>query len=357
MARRTPIDAWMRCTIAGAMVSLLLGCAELGTYEGAYEVTVDFTAEGKRMQLKRRIFCEGKVHRYPFRANINYGATASSFGMRLPSGAAVVMVTPYLCQQMFGVGGGNTGDFPILKHFLPKFAWIDSADRPSRIEFYVSEDYFTRPNARIRYHGMTARIIETHLAKPGPVDEFFWLNARKDFDIVSAYYAVALTEDEWKKEASIAEYVRDLTELTIVPKDLPRLWELRRRGVTDRSGHSHWRVLGPPGPTPSNFWRETYNANVLNASRLMPLFRSGRRFEPRAGEQSYLVVNLPADTPYSTGTEQLFTFSVGGRSVDYKYRRFQGFTVYDPVSRLVYVIDDVSISLAEDGPTSRQGKR
>ena len=82
------------------IATILSGCTEWFTYRQAFEVTVDLTAEGERMQIVRQIACVGEVRRnLSLRSYVVYKPSSRGFGARLPSGAAVMIVTPAFCER------------------------------------------------------------------------------------------------------------------------------------------------------------------------------------------------------------------------------------------------------------------
>ncbi|MCG8547594.1 MAG: hypothetical protein MJE12_25635 [Alphaproteobacteria bacterium] len=334
---------YIRIAVFVGLAAILSGCDEWFSHQRAFEVTVDLTVEGQRMQITRRILCEGEVRRdIGMRSRIQYRSTTRSFGERLPSGGAVMVVTPHFCTA--NRKEGSTSDLlKVSKGHIPYIGWTDNAERPNIIETYVSPGYFERSNGRVRYHGMTARIIDADLAKAGAVDAFDWFGGRITSGIRYGFNAVKIPAGELRALDGVSASLKDVKSLSRLSDKLnlkigasfPIVYGASRlnRGLG---------LVGTPRPDRANGSSRLSAERAHTLNTFYPLFKINGGFGIRPGEQGYFVF-YRSSIGVKDGTPSTMTFEIGDDSVVLPATGRTPMAVYDPNTRTVYSVKVVSM--------------
>jgi len=332
-------------------VALVVGV--LGTTEGswwlrsifleprAFVVTVDLSVENERLKLTQEINCipylrwEGLAS---FRA---WRPAIRQFGERLKSGGAVIVTTPgILCGPAHLEQDERSKGLAIPEGHIPYIKWVDNADRPGLIEAYVSKDYFSRSNPRVRFHGMTARAIPYDSSYPAE-DPFDWSSKpRSDWDaqdhlgMFPGFYAWPIMEEQWSKDDTIAGYVRPLDEAQVLPPDISSKME-KFYGIIDHS----WFLIGrglPPGPGVDGVYR--HRDSDLNLGRLLPLSKRGISYETKPQEQGYIAYYRSEEDKPNISWPTI-EFVVGDSTLPVQTSEMPA--VYDPTTKTIYRIETV----------------
>ncbi len=321
---------------AVALPLALSACAPHTDYfeTRAFEVTVDLTAEGRRMQITRTIECEPRRRRHAgIRPYTQWRAATKSFGERLPSGAAVMMVTPSFCRSAYRKPGMKGDELPVSPGHVPYIGWADNAEDPSVVETYISPDYFKRPDARVRYHGMTARLV------PGDEmqtkrDEIGWFMNWKTLsgdETAYALYAQAIPHHIWKKIPVVASYVRNLESPTLLPRNLTFVYgkEFNLLYGTSRLRKGYGLSAGP---SPDRAYdRET----APSGSSILPLRQIKGRYSVNGTEKGYLAFYRVVHVPLQLPSVKL---RIGDTDVEIPVRSSGIYAVYVPQTSTIYRI-------------------
>jgi hypothetical protein len=305
----------------------------------AFEVTVDLTAEGRRMQITRTIECEPRRRRHAgIRPYTQWRAATKSFGERLPSGAAVMMVTPSFCRSAYRKPGMKGDELPVSPGHIPYIGWADNADNPSVIETYISPDYFKRPDARVRYHGMTARLVSGGSASRKK-DAFGWFGPEKDFvayEIGFALYARAYPKQLWKKNPELAKHVGRLNRPALLPRELRiKVAQIEKYSVLVGKDRFLWGLGLSGGPSPDV---ASDSGGNLEVEDLLPLLRTKDGFEISSRERGYLAFyKFPRSTRSSKNKIAAAFLTRSGR-IPILVANSAQHAVFDPYSQTIYLI-------------------
>lgn len=354
-SRSKVIAKTMRFSLAvGTAVALLAlsACAPHTDYfeTRAFEITVDLTAEGQRMQITRTIECEPWRRRHAgVRPYTQWRPATKSFGERLPSGAAVMMVTPSFCRSAYRKPGMKGDELPVSPGHIPYIGWADNADNPTVVETYISPEYFERPDARVRYHGMTARLVPAGTVRSKADDTFSWFADGYTGQIRFGYYALVVSKKKWERFFSLPKK----SESGNVPIRLQRSFALEFFKAFNEP-RPFDRSLGEGlliGPSPDRQSDElSINPDRLELlSEIRPLFKSDRGFEIRHGELGYLVSyssNMP--TRYGEVPSE-FSFAVEGERVLLPATGSGPIAVYDPRNGTIFKINAHTVLFPSTG--------
>ena len=258
------------------------------------------------------------------------------------SGGAVMVMTPeMLCGMADLKDGEQSRDIPIPDGHIPLIGWADDADHPRFIELYVSRDYYTRRNARVRFHGMTARAIRYDFAYPDE-DEFewfYWGNRQRPLRLqYHGFYVQPVTEKQWASDKAIANFVRSLDRLTVLPKDLTLKLGKYTRSI-DQSWFAHGRGT-LPGPTPSGQYSRRFENREVGP--LSPLLREGDHYVVRLDEQGYFLFVRSKHSAVRRGAWPTITVVIEDRTL--RLDTFGWPALYDPGTRTIYRVETVWIN-------------
>jgi hypothetical protein len=330
--------AWLVST--GLAVLLLASCAELLPHERAFEVTVDLTAEGQRRQITRRILCEGEVMREIgiVTTRIYWRAQTRSFGERLPSGAGVMMVTPSLCWSAFRRDNAKDDNIPIAEDHVPLIGWTDNVDSPTIVEAYIWPGYFSQPNARVRYHGMTAKVIEPHQVDRSSVGDLNWFGRAQAGEIHYSLYAAIIPSSEWKKFKDIAAFVSQKDQQTALPREMSfRLSGKYRVPFGNSEAFQGVGLPGTPYPDdPNRRWPVT-DQQVRNLANFHPMFRTDRGFEIRTNQKGYLTIHASNIQKSIQLSPQMITLVIGNETHDVKFP-LEPISIYEPSTQTIFYV-------------------
>lgn len=123
-----------------------------------FRIHADLVFDSEPVLLNGWVACRGDFHRRSAtRWRTSFTLSTHYIGKRLKTGGSINVGVPSGSGLCFSAVRGDllegswdlSGDsFPA--DFLPAFFWIDNADRPTKSEIYISEDYYTRPDARLQ---------------------------------------------------------------------------------------------------------------------------------------------------------------------------------------------------------------
>ena len=123
-----------------------------------FRVHADLVFDGEPVVIDGWVACRGRIVKYPGEQQwrTNYQLSAQYIGARLKPGGSINMGIPGSTGLCYGAVNGSpvrgewsVSGYRIPSQVLPAFYWADNADRPTRGEIYVSEDYYTQPSARL----------------------------------------------------------------------------------------------------------------------------------------------------------------------------------------------------------------
>jgi len=305
--------------------------------ERAFEVTIDLTVEGDQLKITRKINCIPYLRWEGLPSGQSWRPAFRQFGERLKSGGAVIGVTPLLCGHAYLEQDEPSKDLAIPEGHIPYFRWVDNADSPGLIEAYISKDYFSRLNPRVRYHGMTARALPYDASFPAN-DPFDWSlknglswDNQDHLDIFVGFYAWPIAEEEqWSKDANVADYLRSLDQAQVLPEAISS-----KLGRFSAQIDGSWFASGmgvQPGPNLSGSYRRRDVKYRLGD--FLPLLKTGDGHEIKSQERDYLVFypfdNSKSEDKYKPTT----TFFIGDRALFLQAHETPA--VYDPTTKTVY---------------------
>lgn len=207
------MDAGMLSVVErlGGHVVLLLICLLIvvscgpGKEHRYYELTLDISVDGERVQFTRYFDCVRVPPDwlFPSPAGVGWSMPKGSLvAKRLSSGAGIVWWSFFPCRRE------SFEPWQIGKP--PKtLVWFDNAEKPQRVEEYAREVYFKHPEARVIWHGGTGRRV----AKADPSDpeaEVPWLRTGKPPMI--AFFAHILEKEIWSRDPILGEKLAKMTE-------------------------------------------------------------------------------------------------------------------------------------------------
>ena len=344
-----PAPRAARLTAASGFALLFGACAPIHTdyFETrAFEVTVDLTAEGERMQITRTIECEPwRRRRGGLDPYTQWRAKTKSFGQRLPSGAAVMMVTPSFCRSAYRKKGATSDDLPVSPGHIPYIGWADDADNPTVIETYISPDYFKRPDARVRYHGLTARIVSAGPLPGKKTKEFDWFGKWtfvEPDEIGFALYAQIVPKEIWQEIPIVAANVQGAHDPKIISqknyvelaKRLSALHGKRFSLLYGRDGIRNGYGL-TTGPSPD---RSSQPGKKRPVEDIVPLLRQNMKFEIDSTARGYLAYyRIDSSTGKISGPRHIM-LKLGAKILRLPVRINGLYGVYDPRSEAIYKI-------------------
>lgn len=327
MDRRTEKRISKFGCLAFIICALLLAFAFFGGFgflgkwleKRAFEVTLDLSVNGERIQITRRIRCQNTAGPMEsiFNWRIRWSVSANSFGARLPSGGAIMAESPQLCWLGYGSDRSSTGDLPISKDFVPVIGWVDDADKPSVAEFYALKRYYDGPSARVRYHGIKARRIDSNFPKSGPVDEFDWFSSPNPHNFRFGFYAVRFARSDWTKSDVLARYIRAQKRLSLLPPDLAKTLAHKSRVPVDQIVRTHHTDRIPT---------------------FYPLFRSSQGWEIRPAERDYYVVYSSVTPGENYIDADSITFVSGTEEIRVPFPVRDPVAIFDPTTDVVICI-------------------
>lgn len=326
----------LRWLIAMGLMAGLFACAPHTDYfeTRAFEVTVDLTAEGQRMQITRTIECEPRRRRHGgIKPYTQWRAATKSFGERLPSGAAVMMVTPSFCRSAYRKPGMKGDELPVSQGHIPYIGWADDADNPTVVETYISPDYFKRPDARVRYHGMTARLVSGgSLRKKSDDFEWFenWESLSAD-ETAIAMYARAIPQEIWMTIPVVVAHVRKLNVPTLLPPSLNYVYGKQSNLLygEDRLRAGNGLTTGPrPGLA-------YHQGTKLDVSGILSITRTNGRYSISPSAKGYLAFYRIA---LDSSGQRIAILRLGDTDVRIPVQISGISSVYDPKTSTIFRI-------------------
>ena len=302
------------------------------------------------MQISRNILCLGEVQRHsPFYPSVNWKRTAPSFGAQIPSGAAVMIVTPDICHN--DTFWEKAAKFALPRGFRPLMGWADDATAPGKIEVYVQDQYGGRSNARVQYHGMSLRVIDRSLARVGPVDSFFWFGNELGIESPKSrgigYYLTVLPKSKWKKFESVSRYVENLGDLAELPAEQARILLGQYPGFAERfylflNGSS---VSLDSGFNSDKLSTAPVGKEFHNRIHSYPLIKSSDGYVYRETERDYLVFYpRTADVKYedrtmpTRGPTEEITVKFGEKRLQVRLANVSPAVLFDPDTQNILII-------------------
>ena len=335
-----------------------------------FHVHADLVFDGEPVLIDGWVACRGRITKYPGQKawRTNYHLSAQFIGTRLTSGGSINMGIPgtdNLCHLTVS-GNPLREDWQVSGEripldVLPAFYWTDDADRPTKGEIYVSEDYYGKPYARLeiksfRFGGFTKTLPEQallfdYLDPPSrdasalvSVDGFFGLHE----DRRSFRGAVMRTigQDIWHDIPEIAEFVEGLEDrgetVRLNGEALDAAWPLR---------------ISPTGSMPL---RLTLSGVPRRHTEGGAMITSSGKDVSAILERLDTAVPMACDAGWATpvssriGYWPICAFSqndnLGVRGVFYRGQRFESpngkdvdVVLYDPELRALIIFDDIGV--------------
>ena len=308
--------------------------------ERAFEGTVDLVVEGEPMTITRTINCVPFLSGVELKIRQSWKASLESFGKRLQSGDAVIVVAPPLCGVAELSYSEDSRPLPLHTDYIPLIRWIDVPDRPTRIEDYIARGYFDRSNQRVRYEGMSARAVPYQSAAR-EFEELDWFSASqsealapRESAIAFGYVVWPIAESEWSKIEDIASEIRAIDQISVLPPMVAR----QLLAHFSPQIHYDWIDRGQglvPGPGPISYGGSLRMKRDL--AEIMPLTFNDGTFESSKQERGYLILypiawNQPKDNDASE-----IEFQIDGQTISIEFAKLTRVTtIYVPQSRAVY---------------------
>jgi hypothetical protein len=322
------------------LVSLLFMTGSCGIHTDyfetrAFEVTVDLTAEGQRMQITRTIECEPWRRReaglIPY---TQWRAKTESFGQRLPSGAAVMIVTPSFCRSAYRKEGSSSDELPVSKGHIPYIGWADNADNPTVVEAYISPEYFKQPYARVIYHGMSARIVPSSSIEPGKKDGFEWFRGPAVGQRPNAYavFAQSIPMEKWKSIPDVAQYVRTVDKVMLLPSELAFKYGGQFSLIYGQDRVRNGLGL-PSGPSPDWTYDKGHNQDT---TRILPILRRDDHFIIDPSKRGFLTYYRLGELPGAPSRRIMIDLQIGDDRISLPVGNSLIHAVYDPNSRTIF---------------------
>lgn len=149
------------------------------------EIIAKLIVDGEAVNIRRVVECEtvvirgGGLSRGTRRAT-KFKVNVGAIGVRLKTGGAIMMWTPYRCaHDLVEDSNGKVVRrvSPNTKNYIPFMAWTPDAHRLNVLELYPARAYFEKPNARIKLVNLTVRDAPID-AEVDPPDEFEWFSSQ-----------------------------------------------------------------------------------------------------------------------------------------------------------------------------------
>ena len=303
--------------------------------ERAFEVTVDLVVEDEPVTITRTVNCVPYLSSVQLDIRRSWKASLESFGKRLKSGDAVIVVTPPLCGVAELSCGEDSCRIPINDEFLPLIRWVDDPDHPSVIEDYITEGYFERPDARIRYQGMSARAVPY---KSSAMDFQGMDGANPPFrtrDSKAAYGYVAwpISEIVWSTDESIAEEIRAIERISELPLELSR--QLIGKFSSQIFSDTINRGQGLVRALRATNSRELQRRRDLD--QIVPLFLDGDAFELHKRKRGYLTFYTATSKPPEGNDPAVIRLRINGKTMSVRFTGIPGVaTIYLAESKTIY---------------------
>ena len=309
-------------------------------------MTVDLVVEGEPLTITRTVNCVPYLSSVQLDIRRSWKASLESFGKRLKSGDAVIVVAPPLCGVAELSFGEDTRPIPINVEYIPLIRWVDNPDRPTVIEDYVSRGYFYASNQRVRYEGMSAQAVPYESAAT-ELEELDWFsagrnNAFRPRESIAAngYVVWPISEGEWSKIDEIAAEIRGLDQISVLSPEIAR----QLAAHFSPQIHYDWIDRGQglvPGPGPISYGGSLRMKRDL--AEIMPLTFNDGTFESSKQERGYLILypiawNRPKDNDASE-----IEFQIDGQTFSIQSTKLTRVTtIYVPKSRAVYQLVPLS---------------
>lgn len=303
--------------------------------ERAFEVTVDLVVEGEPVTITRTVNCVPYLSSVQLDIRQSWKASLESFGKRLKSGDAVIVLAPPLCGVADLSFGEDSRPIPINDDFLPLIRWIDDPDRPTVIEDYIAEGYFERPDAQIRYRGVTARAVPY---KSSAMDFQGMDGANPPFrtrDSKAAYGYVAwpISESVWSTDEDIAEEIRAIEQTSELPLELSR--QLIERLSPNFLSDTINRGQGLVSALRATDARKLRRRRELD--QVVPLSLSNDVFELDERNRGYLTLYPVTSNPPEGNDPKIMRLRINGQTMSVKFGGLPGATIiYVPETKTIY---------------------
>ena len=308
--------------------------------ERAFEVTVDLVVEGEPLTITRTVNCVPYLSGVELKISESWKPSLESFGERLNSGGVVLVVAPPLCGVAELSFRENSKPLPIPDEYMPLIRWVDDPDRPTVIEDYIAREYFVRPNARVRYQGMSARAVP-YQSSAMELERLDWFSAGRsnafrprDSEGAYGYVVWPIFEHEWSTDEAINDEIRSIDRTSEISLPLAR----RLMEKFSPQIHYDWIDRGQglvPGPGPIDYRSSLRMKRDL--SQIMPLFFRDGAFEPNEEERGYLVLYPMASNPPRGDGPLKMKLRINGQTVSVEFAGFTGATtIYVPETKTIY---------------------
>ena len=232
----------------------ITGEVQYGDERIVYDQTVESKYKiGRRRDLDRitRIFEAGARIHDPY-----------TLAHRLKDGSALLLRLPSADGLWDDLEGYDTGQYTAEEiarkfrppdEFLPELSWVDDLETPTLKERYLSEAYYTQPNARLKIvrpfkleFVPTSQEAEAVAAAQRAAAPKLAKKAEDHPELVALY---ALSPPQWSSHPEIADFLKTVpqAELSILPKDLKEI--IRQIGIENRWGVPRYTQAGISQPT------------------------------------------------------------------------------------------------------------
>ena len=212
---------------------------------GGERIVYDQTVETK-YKIGRRRDSDQITKIYELGARIHDPYTLAH---RLKDGSALLLRPPTADGLWDDLEGYDTGQYTAEEvarkfrppdEFLPELSWVDDLETPTLKERYLSEAYYTQPNARLRIvrpfkfeFVPASKEAEAVAAAQRAAAPKLAKKAESHPELVALY---TLSRPQWSSHPEIADFLKTVsqTELSILPNDLTET--IRRIGIENRWG-------------------------------------------------------------------------------------------------------------------------
>ena len=312
--------------------------------ERAYEVTVELVVEGEPLTITRTVNCVPYLSSVQLDIRRSWKASLESFGRRLKSGDAVIVVAPPLCGAAELSYGEDSRPIPINDEFLPLIRWIDDPDHPTVIEDYITETYFERPDARIRYRGMTARAVpyESSAMDFQGLDGANRPFRTSDSKAAYGYAAWPISESVWSTDEDIAGEIRTIEKISELPLELSR--QLIGKFSSQLFSDTVNRGQGLVTALRATNTRKLRRRRELD--QVVPLSLNGDAFELDERKRGSLVLYPKASNPPEGNDPSVIRLRINGKTMSVKFTGIPGVaTIYVPESKIIYQLAALSTNV------------
>ena len=314
--------------------------------ERAFEVTVDLVVEGEPVTITRTVNCVPYFRTGEFNFGQSWKASLESFGKRLKSGDAVIVVAPPLCGIAELPSGEDSRPIAIYDEYMPLIRWVDDPDQPTVIEDYISRGYHAAPNQRVGYKGMSARAVPYDSAATEPED-LDWFSAGRSNALnpresvtANGYVVWPIPEGEWSKIDEIVDEIRALDQISVLSPEIVR----HLAAQFSPQIHYDWIDRGQglvPGPGPMGYGGSLRMKRDL--AQIMPLTLNDGTFESNRDERGYLILYPIADNQPEDKDASEIQLEMDGQTFSIQATKLPRVkTIYVPKSRTVYQLVPLS---------------